>query len=57
MEENGKFTENVFNKISNKKIRFFNQGPNNRWQNNLDDKIRSEIETKLNVEMKELGYL
>ena len=57
MEENGKFTENVFDKISNKKIRFFNQGPNNNWQDSLNDEIRSEIEAKLNTEMKELGYL
>ena len=57
LEENGEFTENVFETISNKKIKFFNQGPANKWQNYLDDKIRLEIETKLNVEMKELGYL
>ena len=57
MEENGKFTENVFVKISNKKIKFFNQGPNNKWQDSLKDEIRLEIEAKLNNEMKELGYL
>ena len=57
LEENGEFTENVFETISNKKIKFFNQGPANKWQNYLDDKIRLEIETKLSVEMKELGYL
>ena len=44
MEENGKFTENVFDKISNKKIKFFNQGPNNKWQDSLKDEIRLEIE-------------
>ena len=57
MEESGNFTENVFDKISNKKIKFFNQGPNNKWQDSLNDEIRLEIETKLNTEMKELGYL
>ena len=57
MEQNGEFTENVFDKISNKKIKFFNQGPGNRWQDSLNDEIRSEIEAKLNTEMKELGYL
>ena len=57
MEENGKFSENVFNKISNKKIKFFHQGPNNKWQNSLNDEIRLEIEDKLKTEMKELGYL
>ena len=57
MEESGNFTENVFDKISNKKIKFFNQGPNNKWQDSLSNEIRSEIEAKLNTEMKELGYL
>ena len=57
MEQNGEFTENVFDKISNKQIKFFNQGPNNKWQDCLKDEIKSEIETKLNTEMKELGYL
>ena len=57
MEQNGEFTENVFDKISNKKIKFFNQGPSNKWQDSLKDEIRSEIEAKLNTEMKELGYL
>ncbi len=57
MEENGDFKENVFEKISNKKIKFFNQGPKNRWQEKLDNKIRLEIETKFKTEMKELDYL
>jgi hypothetical protein len=57
LEEKGEFTENVFDKISNKKIKFFNQGPANMWQNHLDDKIRLEIETELGIEMKELEYL
>ena len=43
--------------ISNKKIKFFHQGPNNKWQDSLNDEIRLEIEDKLNTEMKELGYL
>jgi hypothetical protein len=57
MEEEGHFTENVFEKISNKKIKFFNQGPDNNWQNNLNTEIKIEIEKNLEVEMKELGYL
>jgi hypothetical protein len=57
MEEEGYFTENVFEKISNKKIKFFNQGPDNNWQNNLNTEIKIEIEENLKVEMKELGYL
>lgn len=57
MEEEGHFTENVFEKISNKKIKFFNQGPDNNWQNSLNTEIKIEIEKNLEVEMKELGYL
>ena len=57
MEENGEFTENVFEKISNKKIKFFNQGPHNIWKDNLDIRIRTEIEEKFKEEMMELGYL
>ena len=44
-------------KGNQKQIKFFNQGPNNKWQDCLKDEIKSEIETKLNTEMKELGYL
>ena len=37
--------------------RFFNLGPNNKWEKILDSEIKDEIEKKFNVEMKELGYL
>jgi len=57
MEEEGYFTENVFHKISNKKIKFFNQGPDNNWQNNLNSKIKIEIEKNLETEMRELFYI
>jgi len=57
MEEKGYFTENVFEKISDKKIKFFNQGPDNNWQKNLNAEIKIEIEKNLEAEMKELGYL
>tara|TARA_B100001121_G_scaffold288893_1_gene287396 strand:+ start:640 stop:1482 length:843 start_codon:yes stop_codon:yes gene_type:complete len=57
MEENGDFNENVFEKISNKKIRFFNKGPSNNWQDSLDKNIILEIEKNFNEEMKELRYI
>ena len=57
MEEEGYFAENVFHKISNKKIKFFNQGPDNNWQNNLNSKIKIEIEKNLETEMRELFYI
>ena len=36
---------------------FFNLGPDNKWQNLLDDKIRSKLENAFQEEMKELGYI
>ena len=36
---------------------FFNLGPDNKWQNLLDDKIRSKIENAFRDEMSELGYI
>ena len=43
------------NKKNNQK--FFNLGPNNKWQNILNDKIRLKTELLFKNEMKELGYL
>ena len=57
IEDNGNFTENVFVKEKNVKVRFFNKGPGNDWQKTLPKDIQKELETKLNNELKELGYL
>ena len=57
IEENGVFTENVFAKGSNDKVKFFNKGPKNIWHNKLPENIRLELEDKLKNEMTELGYL
>ena len=39
------------------KINFFNLGPENKWEDNLDSSIRSKIENNFYNEMKELNYL
>ncbi len=39
------------------KIAFFNLGPDNKWENNLDLEIRQKIEKSFSNEMKEIGYL
>ena len=57
MEEKGFFKENVFDKEKFKKKQFFYKGPQNNWQNNLDDNIRKEIEEKFYKEMKKLNYI
>ena len=43
------------NKLLNRK--FFNLGPNNKWQDILDNEIKVKIEKIFNSEMRELGYL
>ena len=57
IEENGRFTENVFVKGTNEKVKFFNKGPDNNWKNVLQEDIRKELETELKNELTELGYL
>ena len=51
------FKEAIKDKGSGEVKRFFNLGPNNKWEKILDSEIKDEIEKKFNVEMKELGYL
>ena len=53
IENNGNFTENVFVKGKSEKVRFFNKGPSNVWQNTLPKDIQKELETELNSELKE----
>jgi len=56
LENEGKFKESAYDE--NGKIKnFFYKGPENKWQEILDPKIKNEIENKLSFEMKELGYL
>ena len=56
LEKEGKFNENAYENIDMKK-EFFHLGPNNNWENILENKIKDEIEEKLSIEMKELGYI
>ena len=39
IENQGKFTENVYSLKDNRKIKFFYQGPKNNWKKNLDDSM------------------
>ena len=57
IEDSGKFTESVFVNGSNEKVKFFNKGPNNNWQNTLPKNIQTELENELKNELIELGYL
>ena len=57
MENEESFKEGVLNKETNSKVNFFNLGPKNKWQNNLDQDIIDIIKKNFNNEMKEIGYL
>ena len=57
IETEGLFKENVINHLTNKEVKFFNQGPKNKWENFLNKKIRDELEIKFQNEMKELNYI
>ena len=46
----------MFVKGTNKKVKFFNKGPDNKWQDTLPNDIRIELETELKSELSELGY-
>ena len=57
MENKNLFKEGVLNKETQSKVNFFNLGPENKWQNNLDERVIKSIETNFYKEMKELNYL
>ena len=54
MEESGEFNEY---KDKYRKFNFFNKGPENKWENFLDEEIKKEIELKYSSLMEKLGYL
>ena len=51
------FFESAMDKHLGGNKRFFNLGPENKWENLVDKTIVNEIEKKFVSEMKELGYL
>ena len=57
MENEESFEQGVLNKETKSKVNFFNLGPKNKWQNNLDQDIIDIIKKNFNNEMKEIGYL
>ncbi len=56
LEKKSGFSEAKIKK-NGEKINFFNLGPENKWEKNLEPKIKNEIENTFRVEMKEIGYL
>ena len=57
LEKEKGFFEAMKDKETGTNKPFFNLGPDNKWQNLLDDKIRSKIENAFRDEMSELGYI
>ena len=57
MEKKGLFKENALNKSQNKKVDFFNLGPENKWESLLKEDLKNRIEKIFRSEMRELGYL
>jgi len=57
LEKEVGFDEAKINKVTGKKINFFNLGGENKWENILDNKLISKIESTFEIEMKELNYL
>ena len=56
LENKGLFREANIDKTGEVK-KFFNEGPNKKWQNSLEKSLSNKIEENFLIEMKELGYL
>ena len=56
-EDERGFDESVTDRKTNKKIKFFNLGPNNDWKKLLNKKTANEIEETFAKTMKKVGYL
>ena len=57
MENKGLFFENVTDRKTGQKRKFFNLGPKSNWQEILDQKISNDISNNFKKEMEELGYI
>ena len=57
LEKQYGFEEAKINEITGQKVKFFNLGPKNHWENSLDEKLRKKIENRFKKEMIELNYL
>ena len=51
------FKESNIDDKTGKLKKFFNQGPNNKWENYIKKEIINDVEKKFYNEMKELGYI
>ena len=56
IENQGKFSENVYSLHDNRKIKFFYQGPQNDWQKNLDDNMIKKMNKYYEKDLIKFGY-
>ena len=56
IENEGKFTENVYSLKDKKKIKFFYLGPKNNWKKYLDKNLIKEMNNYYKEDLKKFGY-
>ena len=56
IENQGKFSENVYSLKDKRKIKFFYQGPNNDWRKNLDQNMIKKMNEYYKEDLTKLGY-
>ena len=56
LEEEGKFSENVFSPNDKRKIKFFNQGPENDWKKNLTKDLIDKMNKFYKDDLKKFNY-
>ncbi len=56
IEDEGKFSENVYSLHDKRKIKFFYQGPKNDWKKNLDKNMIEKMNNYYKDDLIKLGY-
>lgn len=56
LENEGNFLENVYSKHDKRKIKFFNQGPENNWKKNLSDELICKMNNFYKDDLKKFKY-
>ena len=56
LENQGKFTESVYSIHDNRKVKFFNQGPDNDWKKNLSHELILKMNDYYKDDFKKFNY-
>tara|TARA_Y100001958_G_C21203559_1_gene529899 strand:- start:596 stop:1438 length:843 start_codon:yes stop_codon:yes gene_type:complete len=57
LEEEGKFSENVYSRHDKRKIKFFNQGPKNDWKKNLSKELIEKMNKFYKDDLEKFNYI